>query len=553
MKQIQQNPDADINWNEVQKQIYRNNYMDRTLSPEGATIVAIVIAVVTAGSGSAISASIIGAAQAAVVSAAITKAATTFINNGGKLDNTLDDLGSKEGLRELAISLAAAAATAGIAEEIGRVFEGSNLSFGEYFTNELVSGLAATSITSAINAAASGESIDDFDNLLEDYLKEGVKTVTIDALAASISHEIGKASRSTETPINKSEQLISHFATGCLIGEIKTDGGCGSGAFGALIGEAIALEFKEDFEAEKRYIENQKKEGLLSNDDTLLRVIEAAERFELDSDIASLASALTVGASGGDVDVASSASSNAVDNNLCGTGLCALAVAWVASEVFDFVVESARENNEAIDNAFNSVEEYRESLLSKLTLPPKIEQKFNQAWNKLPIEAQAMIVAGSEIASEVFPATKKVKGGSSGNKDKSKSVHKTYVIIDKSTDKVIYVGRSKNCVQRCTAHALSTRFKNLGVKGLADFTGKYEFREVGKGIEAEGRKVPEQIRFREQALMEYYGGKENLYNIANAVAPAAKTKVKNKFEDATKYVLELAAQNKLPPKPKVGK
>ena len=112
---------------------------------------------------------------------------------------------------------------------------------------------------------------------------------------------------------------------------------------------------------------------------------------------------------------------------------------------------------------------------------------------------------------------------------------------------MIYVGRSKNCVQRCNSHAYSKRFKDLGVKGLADFTGKYEFREVGKGIEAEGRKVPEQIRLREQALMEHYGGKENLYNIVNAVAPAAKTKkYKGKFGAQTNYVLELAAQNKLP-------
>ena len=119
---------------------------------------------------------------------------------------------------------------------------------------------------------------------------------------------------------------------------------------------------------------------------------------------------------------------------------------------------------------------------------------------------------------------------------------------------MVYVGRSKNCVQRCTAHALSKRFKNLGVKGLADFTDKYEFREVGKGIEAEGRKAPEQIRFREQALMEYYGGKENLYNIVSAVAPAnTKGEGKKEFKDATKYVLELAGQKKLPPKAKVGK
>ena len=163
-------------------------------------------------------------------------------------------------------------------------------------------------------------------------------------------------------------------------------------------------------------------------------------------------------------------------------------------------------------------------------------------------------MVGSEIASGVFPASKKVKGGSSGNKDKSKSVHKTYVIIDKSTDKVIYVGRSKNCVQRCNSHAYSKRFKDLGVKGLADFTDKYEFREVGKGIEAKGRKVPEQIRFREQALMEYYGGRENLYNIVNAVAPAnTKGEGKDKFKDATNYVEKLAGQNKLPPKAKAGK
>ena len=204
---------------------------------------------------------------------------TTFINNGGRLDDTLDYFGSKEGLKALAVKLATSAATAGALDSAGLDSLTSEISspFLKAFAETSLNGLVTTPISAAINAAASGRSLDDFDNNFEDYFKEGIESLPIDALAAGIAAEIGEASKeqevknkdgttTTKRQISESAQLASHFATGCLIGELRAKGGCGSGAFGALIGEAVALSIKESFDNKVDEYENttsEQKEQIL--------------------------------------------------------------------------------------------------------------------------------------------------------------------------------------------------------------------------------------------------------------------------------------------------
>ena len=263
---------------------------------------------------------------------------TTFINNGGRLDDILDYFGSKEGLKALAVKLATSAATAGALDSAGLDSLTSEISspflkaFAETSLNSLVTTPINAPISAAINAAASGRSLDDFDNNFEDYFKEGIESLPIDALAAGIAAEIGEASKeqevknkdgttTTKRQISESAQLASHFATGCLIGELRAKGGCGSGAFGALIGEAVALSYKGKVDSIETAITDEYdsaiKENRPVNSELINQHTEALDSIKASQiiNIAKLASAIAVGAAGGDVDIAADAGGNAAEHN----------------------------------------------------------------------------------------------------------------------------------------------------------------------------------------------------------------------------------------------
>ena len=310
MNDLTNNPE--VNWQEIDKQFNRWSSTKRQLSPEGATIVAALITVFTAGAASGAAIGIYAAAVAgAAAGAAASQAAVTFINNEGKIGNTLDELGSKEGLRTLATKIAIAAASNAISGTEAM----ENLNFGDTFAQRFgtnfVKGLVTTSVSGAISIALQGDSIDDFDNSLDDYLRGSIKTIAINALTSTIANDIGEARAKGD--LDKTGQLLSHAGLGCL-GAFLAEGDCASGALGAVIGEAIALSLVDEL------INAIGDDGYeLEEKEANKRIMELNKRLEENTSqivaISSIAGALIVGAIGGDFDSAYEAASNAAENN----------------------------------------------------------------------------------------------------------------------------------------------------------------------------------------------------------------------------------------------
>ncbi len=112
IKQLQTDPALSnkIDWNKIEQAHQHWNYKQQGLTPAAAAVVAIVVAYFTAGAGSGIVGGVTGTAvtttssaaivtASAVVQAGVTtlasKAAVSLINNGGRLDETLKELGSQ--------------------------------------------------------------------------------------------------------------------------------------------------------------------------------------------------------------------------------------------------------------------------------------------------------------------------------------------------------------------------------------------------------------------------------------------------------------------------
>ena len=334
MNDLTNNPE--VNWQEIDKQFNRWSSTKRQLSPEGAAIVATLITVFTAGAAAEVG---IGIYAAAVATAVASQAAVTFINNEGKIGNTLDELGSKEGLRTLATKIALAVASNAISGTEAM----ENLNFGDTFAQRFgtnfVKGLVTTSVSGAISIALQGDSIDDFDNSLDDYLRGSIKTIAINALTSTIANDIGEARAKGD--LDKTGQLLSHAGLGCL-GAFLAEGDCASGALGAVIGEAIALSLVDEL------INAIGDDGYELEEKELNKIImELNKRLEENTSqivaISSIAGALIVGAIGGDFDSAYEAASNAAENNAIQFGLLvAFAIAGASLMVGDQLIHEGR-------------------------------------------------------------------------------------------------------------------------------------------------------------------------------------------------------------------
>jgi Possible hemagglutinin (DUF637)/A nuclease of the HNH/ENDO VII superfamily with conserved WHH/Hemagglutinin repeat len=147
---VEQNPEmawlqqlsdqGDINWNEVQEVHERWSDESENLGAGASAVIAIVVTVFTAGAGTGAAGALtteafatayvgttsaIAAASGAMITSAAVSLTTGTINNGGKLDRSLSDLGQKDSLRGLAVS----GLTAGVSLGIDAGFE--HVGFGK--------------------------------------------------------------------------------------------------------------------------------------------------------------------------------------------------------------------------------------------------------------------------------------------------------------------------------------------------------------------------------------------------------------------------------------
>jgi filamentous hemagglutinin len=282
LQQLQADPALNnkIDWNKIEEAHQSWNYKQQGLTPAAAVVVAVVVAYFTAGAGSAAlgtttataagttttlagttlatttAAGAVGYTTAGViVNAAVTtlasQAAVSFINNGGRLDQTLQDLGSKHNLRQLATSLA----TAGVLSEVGQFNFGSaeqpftlnSVSVKDGFAanagKNLLTGLARASVNSAVTGTDLQTSLrtEVVASILNAASAQGANFVGDQALAGGLLNDAGQ--------VNEFARAFAHAVVGCAAGAAgasapgsATGGasGCGAGALGAVVGELSA-------------------------------------------------------------------------------------------------------------------------------------------------------------------------------------------------------------------------------------------------------------------------------------------------------------------------
>ncbi|EHU1559636.1 DUF637 domain-containing protein, partial [Acinetobacter baumannii] len=287
----------DVDWQTVLLTQKDWDYKSQGLTGAGAAIIAIIVAVLTYGAGTALigttAAAGAGTTTAAVgtttvaaagggtittfggmtlatttaagvttytttgimVNAALTSIATQasigLVNNQGNVTQTLKDLGSKDTVR----NLATAVVTAGLLDKVGGTATMQSLkALGN--TPDVLMNLAAktataiieTTIRTGINSTITGVS---FSDGLEDLLYQSLGTAIQGTMANQI--HLNKEIISDGLMKNILSQ-VAHATAGCT-GAAIGGGECIAGAIGAAVGESVA-EYMKQYSSDQKLITN---------------------------------------------------------------------------------------------------------------------------------------------------------------------------------------------------------------------------------------------------------------------------------------------------------
>ncbi|MND50577.1 Filamentous hemagglutinin [compost metagenome] len=234
----------DVDWQTVLLTQKDWDYKQQGLTGAGAAIIALIVIMATAGAGTAIvgafggSAATLGGSAVAMTQAAVvsltTQASVSLINNGGDIGKTLKELGSKESVKGLAISVA----TAGALNAIGGTTMMQNIEklkqsgdFVQKIAGNTAQALINSTISAGINTAVSGNSLSEN---LEKYLASGAMSALQSTMAQYIK-PLESQGFSVEYVLHK----VAHAAAGCA-SAAATKQSCEAGAIGAGVGEAMA-------------------------------------------------------------------------------------------------------------------------------------------------------------------------------------------------------------------------------------------------------------------------------------------------------------------------
>ena len=303
--------DPRVNWVEVEARFDEWDYEHQGLTEAGAAVVSLVVVAVSGGALSSLSATLAqglgfaadGAIQAALqagLGSLANQASVALVNTQGDIGATLDVLGSSASVRSLAAAMVAAGLTAHVGDAAGI---GADLPktapLPDRVAQDIRRNLIRASVNASVSTAIEGGEIDE--NLVSALRREAASVIGENA-----AQEIGRAFHSGE--IDRFAQLVAHAAVGCVGGAVAS-GECGSGAFGAVVGEAAA-------EIQAQRIQERLSRELADGSITREEALAMAEDMR-DSgvDIARLASGLSAALVGADVDAAADAGEAAAENN----------------------------------------------------------------------------------------------------------------------------------------------------------------------------------------------------------------------------------------------
>ena len=320
----------DVDWQTVREIHDSWDYKAQGLSGVAAAVIAIAVTVATKGWGAklffsqaAINAggSMVAAANAGF-SMLAANASVSLINNRGDLGAVLKDLASSQSLRSLATAMVTAGLTNGLLPE--------HLT-GPFAKLELGAQIQRVAIEQSVSAAAqtviNGQPIDD-------TLKYALISSATQIIGANVASRIGEAFEGSQG-INKVGKYIAHATLGCGIGAAY-GGSCAAGAAGSVIGEVVGEIYfsKERQEAFGEEVTATIADPSLTKKQAFARVREWQQQGV---DIGRLAASVAVAVAGGDeadVNAAAKTSANAIENNICGFGLCVAAAFFLINAVY---------------------------------------------------------------------------------------------------------------------------------------------------------------------------------------------------------------------------
>ncbi len=167
----------------------------------------------------------LGAALNAGLSTLASQAAVGLVNNQGDIGKTLQDLGSKETIKQLVSSMLTAGLTQGVTEALqsAKIIANpiSDPTFGTRFTNYATKAVIGAGVQSVVYGTP---------------LSETVKTALINSLAQSLTSQIGDWGKSDSAMVAKT---IAHAVVQCAAASVQNKD-CGSAALGAAVAEALS-------------------------------------------------------------------------------------------------------------------------------------------------------------------------------------------------------------------------------------------------------------------------------------------------------------------------
>jgi hypothetical protein len=256
LAELAKNPDVQVH---LLKEYHKHwNHKQSGLTAGGAAIIALAVAIATAGAGSAVSAGVAGAASSAGMSTAmaglmgamskaafmslVSSASVSLVNNKGDFGKVFAELASKEQMRSLAVAiLTANTAPSGPLDQItvGTVLDKAQ--------SIVVDSAYKAGVQTAIMGGKFG-----------DHFKQTVQTAGVNAIADQVIHEVGQLKHESDKAIevekihpnlkdlttdtikiNSAVHMAMHAGTGALTAAaLKKDPAIG--AFAAMIGELVA-------------------------------------------------------------------------------------------------------------------------------------------------------------------------------------------------------------------------------------------------------------------------------------------------------------------------
>jgi Possible hemagglutinin (DUF637) len=261
----------DVNWQAVELAHDQWSYHQEGLTPAGAALLSIAVAMATGGAGTellgtttaaagggtvttlggmtlatttaagAVTTTAMGVAINAGLASLASQAAVAMVNNQGDIGKTLDQLGQEKSIQNLVTAMV----TAGALDKLGKsdwlTFDGHKLSeiglqpgqVQDFSANLFKNAVNATS-SAALSAMVSGKPFDE--NSLADALGSALVTTS----TAFGAKGIGDAKDSGD--LNTFTHKLAHAVLGCA-GGAATQGnatGCSPGAVGAVVGELAA-------------------------------------------------------------------------------------------------------------------------------------------------------------------------------------------------------------------------------------------------------------------------------------------------------------------------